>query len=218
LGATGTGKIADEGSDQAVLVDALMLIEALVLGGDEGTADMLGDARKRNPHPALVLLENLGEGLALAVQHDARTWKPVVPKPGVVRQVRRRLVEEVDDCTEIDDRAVDLFVLAKLPVSALQVGQLDATKHLGSLDRLRVVHGGRDQVIDIDVLHLKHLEHVDAARMQDIGDQRRIALPVEFRPHGTWRGHDLALKRPTAAPGARSGSSVLNGYFRDHSA
>ena len=113
-------------------------------------------------------------------------------EPCVVRQVRGRLVVEVDDRTEIDGGAIDLLVLAELLVTSLQVGKIEATQHLGALDRLRIVHSGRDQVIDIDVLELKCLEHIGAARMQDLGDQRLIALPVEFRPDGARRGRDLA--------------------------
>jgi hypothetical protein len=66
----------------------------------------------------------------------------------------------------------------------LQISKVDAAQHLGPRDRLRVVHGGRDQVVDIDVVELEHLEHVGATRMQDLGDLRPIPLAVELGLHG----------------------------------
>jgi hypothetical protein len=54
------------------------------------------------------------------------------------------------------------------------------------------VHGGRDQVVDIDVLELERLEHVGAARMQDLRDLRLIPLAVEFGLHGVGGRRHLA--------------------------
>src|SRR6516225_4505116 len=118
----------------------MVLVEALVFGGNEGIAHMLGNVPKLDPYAALVLLENLGEGPALSVQDGACTGKPVILELGVIRQVRRRLVVEVDDRTEIDGGAIDLLVLAELLIASLQVGKIYATQHLGALDRLRIVH------------------------------------------------------------------------------
>src|SRR6516165_6206314 len=98
-------EIADERPDQAVFIDAVVLVEALVFGGNEGIAHMLGNVPKLDPYAALVLLENLGERPALAIQDGACTGKPVIPKLGVVWQVCSRLVVEVDDRTEIDGGA-----------------------------------------------------------------------------------------------------------------
>jgi hypothetical protein len=64
-------EITDERPDQTVFIDAVVLIEALVFGGNESIAHMLGDVDKLDPYAALVLLENLGEGPALAVQDSA---------------------------------------------------------------------------------------------------------------------------------------------------
>src|SRR5262245_52674424 len=54
LRAAGLSEVADEGADQAALVDPLVLVEALVLGGDEGVAHLLRDVGERYPDPALV--------------------------------------------------------------------------------------------------------------------------------------------------------------------
>ena len=98
----------------------------------------------------------------------------------MVRQIRRRLVVKIDHVAEIDGGTIDLLALAELPVGRLKIGEIDAPQHLGSGDRLRIVHGGRDQVVDIDVLELERFEHVRAARMQDLRDLRLVPLAVEF--------------------------------------
>ena len=108
----------------------LCWIEALVLGGDEGIAHLLRNVGERHPDAALVLLEHLGERLALAVEHDARAGKLEVLELVVVGQVRGRLVVEIDDVTEIDGRPLDLLVLAELPVGGLQIGKIDAAQRL----------------------------------------------------------------------------------------
>ena len=54
-----------------MFIDAVVLVEALVLGGNEGIAHMLGDVLELGPYAALVLLENLGERPALAVKDGA---------------------------------------------------------------------------------------------------------------------------------------------------
>jgi hypothetical protein len=52
-------------------------------------------------------------------------------------------------------------------------------------------HGGRDQVVDIDVLELERLDHVGAAGMEQPRDLRLIPDAVELRFHGAGRGHHL---------------------------
>src|SRR5262245_44039946 len=56
LRAPGGGEIADEGADQATLVDSLVLIEAFVLGRKKSLLHVLRDVGEWNPHPPLVLL------------------------------------------------------------------------------------------------------------------------------------------------------------------
>ena len=194
LRAAGPGEVADESADEAVLVDALVLVEALVLGRHEGIAYLLRDCGERHPDAALVVLEYFGERLALAVEHRARAGKLEALEPGVVRQVRSRLVVEFDDVAEIDGGSGHRLVLAELPIGRLQVGQIDAAQRLAAADRLRVVHGGRDQVVDVDVLDLEHLEHVRAAGVKELRDLRLIPVAVELRLHGVGRRHHLAQR------------------------
>ena len=68
---SGLAKIADEGADQAALVDALVLEEAPVLGGDEGLLHEIGNGRERHPDAPVACLEHVGESAALAVEHGA---------------------------------------------------------------------------------------------------------------------------------------------------
>ena len=63
----GLGEIGDEGADQAALVDALVLIEALVFGRDERLLYIGRNFLERHPDAPMVGLEQFGEALALAV-------------------------------------------------------------------------------------------------------------------------------------------------------
>ncbi len=173
-------QIADEGANEPVLVDALVLVEALVLGGDEGVAHVLRNLRERDPDTTLVLLEHLGERLVLTVEHDARAGKLVVLELGVVGQVRHRLVVELDHLAEIDGGTSDLLALAKLLVGGEEVVEIDAAQHLRSADRLRIVHRGHDQVVDVDVVDREGLDHVVAAGIEYLRDLLLVTLPVEL--------------------------------------
>ena len=63
------GHRVHEGADHAALVDAVVLEEALVLGGDEGLLHELRNLGERHPMAAVVGLEQLGELGAVAVEH-----------------------------------------------------------------------------------------------------------------------------------------------------
>jgi hypothetical protein len=125
------GEIADEGANQAALVDSLMLIEAFVLGREKGLLHVLRDVGEWNPHPPLVLLEHLREAFALAIEHDARARKVQALELGMVGQLGgRRLIVEVDDVAEVDRQHSDPLMLAELPVRHLQIGKIDPVKSL----------------------------------------------------------------------------------------
>ena len=140
--ASGGGEIADEGADQAALVDPFMLVEAFVLGREKSLLHLLGDVGEWNPHPPLVLFEYLREAFALAVEHDARARKFEAFELGVIGQIDSCLVVEVDDVAEIDRQHHDLLILAELPVRHLQIGKVDPVKSLVLAgDPLRIVQG-----------------------------------------------------------------------------
>src|SRR5262249_15522724 len=145
LRAPGRGEIADEGADQAALVDPLVLIEAFVLGRKKSLLHVLGNVSEWNPDPPLVLLEYLREAFALAVEHDARAGKLEALELGVSGQIGSSFVEEVDECAGVDRRRRNVLVLAELPVGGLQIGKIDPSEHLVlASNRLGVVHGGCD--------------------------------------------------------------------------
>ena len=79
LRAAGFGKIADEGADDAALVDAVMLIEAPVLGGDERLLHEIGNVGERHPDAAVAGLEHVGIVIALAVEHRAHAGQLACP-------------------------------------------------------------------------------------------------------------------------------------------
>ena len=145
----GLGEAIDEGADQAALVDPVVLVEAFVLGREEGFLHVLGDIGERNPHSALVLLEDFGERPTVAVEEDAGTRKLHAFELGMVGQISCRLVVEIDNVTEIDRQHHDLLVLAELPICHLQIGKIDPAKHRILADGLRIVQGGCDQLIEI---------------------------------------------------------------------
>ncbi len=184
----GPGKVADEGPDQAMLVDPFVLIEALVLGCDEGLLHVLGNVGDRYPHPALILLEHFGKTFALAVEHDARAGQLEALEPGVIGQVGCRLVVEIDHIAEIDGRSSDDLVLAKLPIRGLQVRKIDAAERLALADRLRIVERGRDYFLEINVLDIEGLEHMGTACAQQQSDLRLVLSAIEPGLHCLGRG------------------------------
>ncbi len=66
------GQIADEGADDAAFVDAVVLIEAPILGGDEGLLHLIRNVGERHPDAPVAGLEHVGEILAAAVEHLAQ--------------------------------------------------------------------------------------------------------------------------------------------------
>src|SRR5205085_4023431 len=111
----GCGEIADEGADQAALVDPLVLIEASILGREKSLLHVLRDVGKRHPDSPLVLLEYLGETLATPVEDDARAGQPHALELGMIGQIGTRIVGEIDSVAKIHRRYSDGLVLAELP-------------------------------------------------------------------------------------------------------
>ena len=177
----GLAHIGDRGADQAALVDAGVLVEALVLGGHECLLHRHRNFGERHRDAALVGIEHLPEAAALAVQHDGRAGQLEALEPRRVGQVGQRLVIEVDHGAGIEAPVGNLLVGAELMVGALQVGELDAAEGGGAPRRqVRILHGGRQQVVEIDVLDLEHLAHVAAAVAQQRDHLALIGGAVEF--------------------------------------
>ena len=192
LRASGLREIADEGADQAALVDALVPVEALVFGRQERLLHVLGNVGEGNPFAPLVLLEHLREAFALAVEHHARARQLDALELGVIGQIGGRLVVVVDHLAEIDRRHRHLLVLAKLPIGGLQVGKIDAAKRLVlAAHRLRVVQRRGDQVVEVDVLDVERLAHMRAARAQQPRHLFLIPAAVKLRLHRVRRRRHL---------------------------
>ncbi len=173
----GVGEVADEGADQATLVDPLVLLKKrLSSAATKALRTCSGMSASDDPDAPLVLLEHFREALALAVEHDAGARQLQALELGVIGQVGDRLVVEIDHVAEIDRRRRDLLVLAELPVGGEQVGEIDAAERLALAgDRLRIVHGGGDEVVEVDVLDVERLAHMGAARAQEARDLLLVA-------------------------------------------
>ena len=144
----------------------LCSIEALVLRRHERLLHLLGNVGEHHPDPALVLLEYLRKALPPPVQHHARAGKLEALELGVIGQVGERLVVEIDHLGEVDRRGRHLLVLAELPIRGQQIGKIDAAERLALAHRLWVVHGGRDELVEVDILDVEGLAHMRAARTQ----------------------------------------------------
>src|SRR5438034_3271944 len=108
------------------LIDPFVLVEAFVLGREEGLLHVLGDIGERNPHAALVLLEDFGERPTVAVEEDAGTGKLHAFELGVVGQVGGRPIVEVDHVGEVDGGYRYVLIFAELTISYLQLGKIDS--------------------------------------------------------------------------------------------
>ena len=126
---------------------------------------MFRNVGEDHPYAALIFLENLGEALSLAVEHDAGAGKFEALELVVVRQVFERLIVEGDGVGQVDGGGADVCILAKLPVRRPQIIKIDAAKGLVLADRLRIVHRSGEKVIDINVLEIKLFENVGTARV-----------------------------------------------------
>ena len=192
----GCGEIADEGADQAALVDPLVLIEASILGREKSLLHVLRDVGKRHPDSPLVLLEYLGETLATPVEDDARAGQPHALELGMIGQIGTRLVVEIDHVAKIHRRYSDGLVLAELPICGLQVGEIDAVKRLVLAGNgLRVVHRGGNEVLEVDVLDVEGFAHVGAARAQELRHELLILGALEARLHLIRRSRDLTERQ-----------------------
>ena len=189
------GEIADEGADDAALVDAVMLEETPVLGGDESLLHEIGNGGERHPDAAVARLEHVGKISALAVEHHAQARQFPALQPGLVGQIGRRVIEKLDDLAEIDHRIGHALVLAELPVGGIEVGEIDAVKGLDvGAQRLRVVERGGNQAVQVDRFDIERLAHMGAAVAQNLHHFRLILPRVEVRLHRLRLGHHLAQR------------------------
>jgi hypothetical protein len=191
--AAGRGEVGDEGADHAALVDAPMGLEALVLRGDEGSSHQRRHVADRHRRAPPVRLERLAEALAPAVEDRRGARQPLRLELARVGQVGRGLVVELDHRTRLEGRVGHRLVLAELAVGREQLLEVEALQDLGvARHRLGVVHGGGDEVVEVDVLDVEGFAHVRAAVAQDLHDLGPVAGGVELRPHGVGSRRDLA--------------------------
>ena len=186
------GEIADEGADDAALVDAMVLEEAPIFGGDERLLHEFGNVAERVPDAPVAGLEHVGEMLPVAVEHRGGAGQLFALQLRLIGQVGRRIIEEVDDLTEVDHRIGDGFVLAELMVGGVQVGEVEAVEGLDvGAYRLRVVERGGDEFIEVDQFDVERLSHMGAAVAQDLHHLVLILNRIEMRLDRLRRRRDL---------------------------
>ena len=88
---------------------------------------------------------------------------------GVIGQIGERLVVEIDHVAEIDRRHWRPARSCRTAGRRVEIGEIDAAEGLAlARDRLRVVHGGGDEFVEIDVLDVEGLAHMGAARAEQL--------------------------------------------------
>ncbi len=205
----GLGEITDEGANEAALVNAFMLVETLVLGGKEGLLHGLRNIGKRHPDAALVFLEYLGKRLAVAIEHHTRAGKLEAFEFVVIGKIRERLVVDIDHVGKIDRGRADPLVLAELPVSGLQVAEIDAAERLAlARDGLGILHRGCNQFVKIDVLDVEGLAHMAATCAQELGYPGLIRQAVKSRRNLVRCGRHLTERQ-------RSGKHLYQERFHE---
>ena len=148
---------------------------------------------RRREDAAAVLLVDLREALALAVEDQAQARQARALQRRVVRQVRDRLVVVGDHLAEPHGRVLDRLVLAELLVDGVQLAEVEALEGLGLAgDGLRVLHRGGDEVVDVDVLDAEGRRHVGAAGLEEARHLPLVPLGVVGGPDGVRLDGDLA--------------------------
>ena len=114
----------------------------------------------------------------------------------MIRQIGGGLIVEIDDLAQIDDGRADLLLLAELPVSRLQIDEIDTAESFVLVGhRLRIVQGCRDELLEVGILEVEGFAHVRAACAKKSCDLFLIPSPVELRFHRMGRGCDLTERQ-----------------------
>jgi hypothetical protein len=81
------------------------------------------------------------------------------------------LVVEPDDLVEIDERVLRVIVLAELAVDPDHALDLEPTERFNlRVEGVGIAHGGLDEVVYIDRLHVEGLAEMATAVAQDLND------------------------------------------------
>ena len=186
-------EVADEDAHHGALIDAFVIEEAPVLGGNECALDQGWNVAQRQPDASVARLIGLRETRAVDVENDAPARKSHAFQFVVVGQIGHRLVVIGDDLVEIGRRFVDRLARAELPVQGMQVGKVEPAKRLiVSRDALGIAQRCLDQLVDIDILDVEGPAHVLAPILQQRDRFGPITARIEFGAYRVLAGHDLA--------------------------
>ena len=192
LGSAGAREVRHHGANEAALVDALMLVKALVLGCDERLLDVDRNILQRHPDPA-VALGKIGEALAPGVDDPARTGDARPLEAVGIWQVGDGAIIEPDHFGDIHRSILDVFVLAEFSVDHDEAVEFQAVERLDlGRDCVRIIHRGLDEVVDIKGFDIECLAHMGAAITQYASHLGLVARRVELCFDGVRAGRDQA--------------------------
>ncbi len=190
------GEVADQRPDHAALIDAAMLVEALVLGGDEGLAHHGRDILERHPDAPPRLLADIGEALALPVEHHRHGAHRLLFQLGVVGQVVELGIVKGDELADID-RAAHSAMIAILLVGPDEVVELHPAQGFDiAAHRLLIFHRRGDEIVEVDRLDVEDLLDMSASLAEQPHHFGLVGLRIEHGLHVVWRRRHLRQRKP----------------------
>src|SRR5262249_41951881 len=104
-------EIADEGADDTALINAMMLKEVPILGGDKCSLHVIWNIVEANPNAPVAGREHLGVGLLLAIQYCAHAGQLPAFQRKRIRKFGGSVIEKVNYLAKINDRIGDILAL-----------------------------------------------------------------------------------------------------------
>ena len=176
----GSAQIADEGADDAALIDPMVIEKTAILGGDRRLLQIIGNFGQGHPDAPIAGLEDFRETLAGTVEHGAHAGQLSVLECRRIGQVGGRVVVKFYHLGKVDARLIDGLVLAETMIRRIQIRKIDAMEGLGvGAESRRVIEGGRNQIVKIDRFDVEGPAHVIAASAQNLHNPILVSRWIE---------------------------------------
>ena len=141
----------------------------------------------------MIRLVYFGKALTICIEYDAGTRQPQALQLRVLRELSERLIVELNDLANVDERILDALIFTELAVCRVQVAEVYPSELLDLAGhRLRIIHCGRDKLIEVDILDVKSLAHLRAPGPQELDDLSLILNRIELCFYGIRSGRNLA--------------------------